>query len=169
MPEPTSERPVREVEMPEKIKTLWDVAEQSGFTAAKGESDGSWKFIASSEKRELVLTIKPDGVTVDRFQVTDPKTKAEVGDIMSMVKLGDVFVQAGVNASVGVGSFLKIQPIPREGKTYAEQRRLKGMGITFVGEEGNLRPSTVRTATRAAEPAFAKVWDNDDDAAYDRL
>ena len=24
-------------------------------------------------------------------------------------------------------------------------------------------------ATRAAEPAFAKVWNNDEDAAYDRL
>jgi hypothetical protein len=29
--------------------------------------------------------------------------------------------------------------------------------------------SLARAATRAAEPAFAKVWDNDDDAAYDRL
>jgi hypothetical protein len=26
-----------------------------------------------------------------------------------------------------------------------------------------------RAAARAAEPAFAEVWDNDDDAAYDRL
>ena len=26
-----------------------------------------------------------------------------------------------------------------------------------------------RTATRAAEPPFAKLWDNDDDAAYDKL
>ncbi len=26
-----------------------------------------------------------------------------------------------------------------------------------------------RAATRAAEPAFAKAWNNDDDAAYDRL
>lgn len=26
-----------------------------------------------------------------------------------------------------------------------------------------------RAATRAAEPAFAKVWDNPDDAAYDKL
>jgi hypothetical protein len=24
-------------------------------------------------------------------------------------------------------------------------------------------------ATRAAEPAFAKIWDNEDDAAYDKL
>ena len=29
--------------------------------------------------------------------------------------------------------------------------------------------SLERTATRAAEPAFAKIWDNDDDAAYDKL
>ena len=26
-----------------------------------------------------------------------------------------------------------------------------------------------RAATRAAEPEFAKIWDNDDDAAYDKL
>ena len=26
-----------------------------------------------------------------------------------------------------------------------------------------------RAATRAAEPAFAEVWENEDDAAYDRL
>jgi hypothetical protein len=26
-----------------------------------------------------------------------------------------------------------------------------------------------RAATRVAEPAFAEVWDNDEDAAYDRL
>jgi len=26
-----------------------------------------------------------------------------------------------------------------------------------------------RAATRAAEPAFAKVWNNDDNAAYERL
>ena len=26
-----------------------------------------------------------------------------------------------------------------------------------------------RSATRAAEPAFAKVWDDDDDAVYDKL
>ena len=26
-----------------------------------------------------------------------------------------------------------------------------------------------RAATKAAEPAFAKVWDNPDDAAYDKL
>jgi hypothetical protein len=27
----------------------------------------------------------------------------------------------------------------------------------------------MRAATRFAEPAFAAVWDNDEDAAYDRL
>ena len=29
--------------------------------------------------------------------------------------------------------------------------------------------AAVRAATRAAEPAFAKVWNNDADAAYDSL
>lgn len=29
--------------------------------------------------------------------------------------------------------------------------------------------AAVRAATRAAEPAFAKIWDNNDDAAYDKL
>ncbi|MEO8718934.1 MAG: hypothetical protein ABI423_12015 [Burkholderiales bacterium] len=27
----------------------------------------------------------------------------------------------------------------------------------------------MRAATRVAEPAFSTVWDNDEDAAYDRL
>jgi len=27
----------------------------------------------------------------------------------------------------------------------------------------------VRAASKASEPALAKIWDNDDDAAYDRL
>ena len=27
----------------------------------------------------------------------------------------------------------------------------------------------VRAASKLSEPAFAKIWDNDDDAAYDRL
>jgi hypothetical protein len=31
------------------------------------------------------------------------------------------------------------------------------------------RRAVARAATKAAEPAFARVWDNDDDAAYDRL
>jgi hypothetical protein len=29
--------------------------------------------------------------------------------------------------------------------------------------------STQRAAARASEPSFAKVWDNDEDAAYDKL
>jgi hypothetical protein len=29
--------------------------------------------------------------------------------------------------------------------------------------------AVVRAAMRTAEPAFARVWDNSDDAAYDRL
>ena len=27
----------------------------------------------------------------------------------------------------------------------------------------------VRASTKVAEPAFARIWDNDEDAAYDRL
>ncbi len=33
----------------------------------------------------------------------------------------------------------------------------------------NTERAAVRAATVAAEPAFAKVWDNDDDGAYDKL
>ena len=29
--------------------------------------------------------------------------------------------------------------------------------------------TTTRAAARAAEPAFSRVWENDDDAAYDAL
>ena len=29
--------------------------------------------------------------------------------------------------------------------------------------------AAVRTAMRAAEPAFGRVWENEDDAAYDQL
>ncbi len=29
--------------------------------------------------------------------------------------------------------------------------------------------AVARAATKVAEPAFARVWDNDEDAAYDRL
>ena len=40
--------------------------------------------------------------------------------------------------------------------------------IDFLRARVKGRPLT-RIATKAAEPAFAKVWDNDADAAYDRL
>jgi hypothetical protein len=42
-------------------------------------------------------------------------------------------------------------------------------------EAGNAEKETERDsrlaaqAARASEPAFARVWDNDEDAAYDRL
>ena len=29
--------------------------------------------------------------------------------------------------------------------------------------------STIRAASRAAEPAFSRVWENEDDAVYDTL
>jgi len=40
--------------------------------------------------------------------------------------------------------------------------------VDFLQSRGEDR-ALERSATRVAEPAFAKVWDNDDDAAYDKL
>jgi hypothetical protein len=40
--------------------------------------------------------------------------------------------------------------------------------VDFLRTRGDAQQLT-RTAAKAAEPAFKKVWDNPDDAAYDRL
>lgn len=40
--------------------------------------------------------------------------------------------------------------------------------VDFLRMRGDAQQIT-RAAARAAEPAFKKVWDNPDDAAYDRL
>lgn len=40
--------------------------------------------------------------------------------------------------------------------------------VDFLRTRGDAQ-NLARTAARAAEPAFKKVWDNPDDAAYDRL
>jgi hypothetical protein len=40
--------------------------------------------------------------------------------------------------------------------------------IDFLRTRDEERALT-HSATRAAEPAFGKLWDNDDDAAYDQL
>lgn len=40
--------------------------------------------------------------------------------------------------------------------------------VDFLRMRGETRQLT-HAASRAAEPAFQKVWDNSDDAAYDRL
>ena len=40
--------------------------------------------------------------------------------------------------------------------------------VDFLRARGDAHQFT-RVAARAAEPAFKKVWDNPDDAAYDRL
>lgn len=40
--------------------------------------------------------------------------------------------------------------------------------VDFLRTRGADRDTT-RAATKAAEPAFSKVWDNPDDAAYDNL
>jgi hypothetical protein len=40
--------------------------------------------------------------------------------------------------------------------------------VDFLHTRGNAQ-QLFRAAAKAAEPAFKKVWDNPDDAAYDRL
>jgi len=40
--------------------------------------------------------------------------------------------------------------------------------VDFLRARGDAQ-QLVQAAARAAEPAFKKVWDNPDDAAYDRL
>ena len=40
--------------------------------------------------------------------------------------------------------------------------------VDFLRARNEGRAAT-RTAARASEPAFAKVWENEDDAAYDKL
>ena len=40
--------------------------------------------------------------------------------------------------------------------------------VDFLRTRGDAQRLT-QAAARAAEPAFKKVWDNPDDAAYDRL
>lgn len=40
--------------------------------------------------------------------------------------------------------------------------------VDFLHTRGDMQQLS-RAATKAAEPAFRKVWDNPDDAAYDRL
>jgi hypothetical protein len=40
--------------------------------------------------------------------------------------------------------------------------------VDFLRTRGNAQ-QLIQAAARAAEPAFKKVWDNPDDAAYDRL
>lgn len=40
--------------------------------------------------------------------------------------------------------------------------------VDFLRTRGDAQ-RLIQAAARAAEPAFKKVWDNPDDAAYDRL
>jgi hypothetical protein len=40
--------------------------------------------------------------------------------------------------------------------------------VDFLREREQDR-ALARAATRVAEPAFAEIWDNDEDAVYDRL
>jgi hypothetical protein len=64
---------------------------------------------------------------------------------------------------------------PRESQLISKLKELPPQRLAEVEDfvdflrtrEGNR--SVVRAATRVAEPAFARIWDNSDDAAYDRL
>lgn len=133
-----------EVKMPEKIKALFDVAQEAGFAAAKRESGGSWRFIATKGDNEVWLTVGPDGSKIDRLQTVDLKTRSLVSheDGEAVVKWVDILAGAGVNAKVGMGAYLKIEPI-RAG-FYMEQPKLKGLGMTFQEKEkGKLYPTSL--------------------------
>ena len=64
---------------------------------------------------------------------------------------------------------------PRESHLIAKLKELPPQRVAEVEdfidflrtrEDGR---ALARAATKAAEPAFTRVWDNKDDAAYDRL
>jgi hypothetical protein len=54
-------------------------------------------------------------------------------------------------------------------KNLAPERVAEVEGLADFLRTRDEERALARAATRAAEPAFAKVWNNDDDAAYDRL
>ena len=64
---------------------------------------------------------------------------------------------------------------PRESHLIAKLKELPPQRLAEVEDFVDFlrsrrgRGAVARAATRAAEPSFARVWDNDDDAAYDRL
>lgn len=64
---------------------------------------------------------------------------------------------------------------PRESHLIAKLKQLPPQHLAEVEDfidflhTRNKGRALARAATKAAEPAFAKVWDNDADAAYDRL
>lgn len=135
-----------EVKMPEKIKSLWDVAKEAGFVAAKGETGGGYRFIATKGGNEVWLTINPDGNRVDRLQVIDPKTKGVISDDggEAVEKWVDLLAGAGVNAKEGLDAYLRIEPIKPE--FYVEQAGLKGIGVTFQERKtgsGKFQPTSL--------------------------
>jgi Protein of unknown function (DUF2281) len=64
---------------------------------------------------------------------------------------------------------------PRESDLIAKLKELPPQRLAEVEDfvdflrSRRSRRAVARAATKAAEPTFARVWDNDDDAAYDRL
>jgi hypothetical protein len=41
--------------------------------------------------------------------------------------------------------------------------------LVVILDQPHSQPPWVQAAMKAAEPAFARVWDNDEDAVYDNL
>ncbi|MEK7525315.1 MAG: hypothetical protein AAB548_03000 [Patescibacteria group bacterium] len=132
-----------EEKMPEKIKALFDVAQQGGFAAVKREPNGSWRFIATKGDNEVWLTVSQDGNKVDGLKAVDLKSKQIISEVATVKKWVDLLAEAGVNAKEGIGSYAKIEPVRT--KFYMEQPKLKGIGMTF-GEDkkgGGLYPTSV--------------------------
>jgi hypothetical protein len=64
---------------------------------------------------------------------------------------------------------------PRESHLIAKLKQLSPQRVAEVEDfidflrTRDKGRALARAATKAAEPAFARIWDNDADAAYDRL
>lgn len=54
-------------------------------------------------------------------------------------------------------------------KTLTPQRQAEVEDFVDFLKSREEEQHLTRAAARASEPVFAKVWDNDDDAEYDRL
>ena len=67
-----------------------------------------------------------------------------------------------MNARNALNLIEKLKSLPRERQAEVEDF------VDFLRSREDEQRLT-RAAAQASEPAFAKVWDNEDDAEYDRL
>jgi len=154
MPEAVRQDEIRvpEVNMPENIKELFEVAVQAGFKAAKRESDGSYRLIAtrvlddgSPGGHEVWLTIGSDGSRVEGLRVVDPKTKTVISqkDGETVQRWVDLLSYADVNAKEGMGAYIRLEPkLP----IYTERSKMNGIGITLRETKpgsGKLQPTSL--------------------------